>query len=246
MTARLPVAPLVLAAGLLLLAGCGAHATKASASRLVAPPELRIAQLGYGRDARYAVCAEPACPAMTPKTLAASAPPGMPISGSSVPPAVSSVPASIRTASATPPPKALSPAAPEKSRDVPVETPTPAARLAPVIVHFKWNSLDLTDEAIATLDRAMDTARRAARIEIAGRTDDSGPTAANAAMALHRALAVRDYFARHLPPGHGEIVIDAQGACCFIASNDTWAGRHENRRVEIVFTPRAEGDHEPR
>lgn len=241
MTARLPIAALALTAGLLLLAGCGAHATKASASRLGAPSELRIAQLGYGREARYAVCVEPACPAMTPKTLAATAAPDIPLPMSSIPPAVSSMPAPLRTASATPPPKALSPAAPEKSRDVPVETPTPAVRPAPVIVHFKWNSHDLTDEAIATLDQAMDTARRAVRIEIVGRTDDSGPAAANSAMALHRALTVRDYFARHLPPGHGEIVIDAQGACCFIASNDTWAGRHENRRVEIVFTPHAEG-----
>jgi outer membrane protein OmpA-like peptidoglycan-associated protein len=240
---------LALAAGLALLAGCGAHVTKDSASRLgqAVRPEMRIAQLDYGRKAHYAVCAEPACPTVTPKSLAAAAP-GVPTSVSRS--AVSSAPSVVseisRKVSAAPPQETPSPAMPEKSLDVSAETRTPAPHMAPVIVHFKWNSHELTAEAIETLDHAMDTARHAARIDIAGRTDNTGPEAANAAMALHRALAIREYLTQHLPASHGEIVIDAKGDCCFIASNDTWAGRHENRRVEIVFTPRAESDHDTR
>ena len=71
---------------------------------------------------------------------------------------------------------------------------------------------------------------------IAGRTDNAGSDAANQAVALARANTVRDYLRAKLPAGGDALLVDAQGSCCFIASNDTPEGRKQNRRVEVVLS----------
>ena len=72
-------------------------------------------------------------------------------------------------------------------------------------------------------------------ITIIGRTDNTGPLAFNDSLALARALAVRDHLLKTYPTLTPALTIKAQGGCCFIAPNDTQAGRTQNRRVEVVF-----------
>ena len=54
-------------------------------------------------------------------------------------------------------------------------------------------------------------------------------------VALARALAVRDHLLSTHPRLTPTLSVKARGACCFIAANDTLAGRTQNRRVELVF-----------
>ncbi|HEY0846528.1 MAG TPA: OmpA family protein [Noviherbaspirillum sp.] len=183
-------------------------------------PLHKIAQLNFGRDAAFAVCTEPACPAVTRKTLAVTRP-------------AAPVPAPVIDIGATLDPGELQLAVP------PPASEAIATRLAPhptpVIVHFASGSATLSASGKAVLDQALPSARQADRIVIAGRTDNVGGNRANQALALARARAVRDYLHARLPVRSRTLTLDAKGACCFSASNDTPQGRRQNRRVEIVF-----------
>lgn len=75
-----------------------------------------------------------------------------------------------------------------------------------------------------------------ARIEIEGHTDSVGSEALNQALSEKRAAAVRDYLAsRGLPAVR--ITMAGLGEGSPVASNDTAAGRQQNRRVELVISP---------
>jgi outer membrane protein OmpA-like peptidoglycan-associated protein len=75
-----------------------------------------------------------------------------------------------------------------------------------------------------------------ARIEIEGHTDSVGSEAMNQALSEKRAAAVRDYLsARGLPAVR--ISMAGLGESTPVASNDTAAGRQQNRRVELVISP---------
>lgn len=76
----------------------------------------------------------------------------------------------------------------------------------------------------------------AERILILGRTDSVGPSGPNHAMALARAVAVRNHLRSMVPALPDDIRVDARGLCCYAAPNDTAEGRAQNRRVEVVFT----------
>ena len=101
-------------------------------------------------------------------------------------------------------------------------------------VQFNTASATLTDSAKRVLDGVVETLRsqRASLIEIAGHTDSRGDAQANLALSQKRAESVRDYLiergitaSRLTARGYGEYEP--------IASNDTAAGREENRRVEF-------------
>lgn len=176
----------------------------------------KIAQLNFGRDAAFAVCTEPVCPAVTRKTLAVTRPA-----------------AHVMDIAATLDPGEVQLAVPPRASEA------IATRLAPhptpVIVHFTSGSATLSAPGKAVLDQALPSARQADRIFIAGRTDNLGSKRANRALALARARVVRDYLHARLPVQGHTLTLDANGACCFSASNDTPQGRRQNRRVEIVF-----------
>ena len=75
-----------------------------------------------------------------------------------------------------------------------------------------------------------------ARIEIEGHTDSVGSEAMNQALSEKRAAAVRDYLtSRGLPAVR--ITMAGLGEGSPVASNDTAAGRQQNRRVELVIAP---------
>ena len=101
-------------------------------------------------------------------------------------------------------------------------------------MQFGLASAKLDTTAQAQLNGAKNNLRLARRITIFGRTDSTGPLAFNDGLALARALAVRDYLRQRQPTLAAKLTLKAQGTCCFIASNDTVAGRTQNRRVEVV------------
>ncbi|HEY0160869.1 MAG TPA: OmpA family protein [Thermoanaerobaculia bacterium] len=73
-----------------------------------------------------------------------------------------------------------------------------------------------------------------AQISIEGHTDSVGSDEYNQALSEKRAAAVRDYLvSRGL--GAARINITGQGETAPVASNDTPAGRQQNRRVELVI-----------
>ena len=171
-----------------------------------------LAQLDFGRRARFAQCVPPACPTRTPKTLAPETP-SQPIGREdAVPPAESVAPA----------PLAQDPA-------------TEAESSRTVIVQFGLGSAKLSSAARSQLNRAMGDPLHVRRIKIVGRTDSTGPLAFNESLALARAIAVRDHLRKTHPTLAATLTLQARGACCFIASNDTVAGRTQNRRAEVVF-----------
>jgi outer membrane protein OmpA-like peptidoglycan-associated protein len=75
-----------------------------------------------------------------------------------------------------------------------------------------------------------------ARIEIEGHTDSVGTDALNQKLSEKRAAAVRDYLASRGIPGT-RITMAGLGEGSPVASNDTAAGRQQNRRVELVISP---------
>lgn len=172
----------------------------------------QLAQLDFGRQAAFGHCVPPACPARTPKTLATDI--------------------SVRT---------VDRAAPSSStRSIPSEPATPPSSpktdtSRTIIVQFGLGSAKLSPTARSSLNQAMNALLSARQITIVGRTDSTGPLALNESLALARALAVRDHLLSKHPRLTPTLSIKARGNCCFIAANDTLAGRTQNRRVELLF-----------
>jgi outer membrane protein OmpA-like peptidoglycan-associated protein len=106
-----------------------------------------------------------------------------------------------------------------------------------IVVNFAPGATALTATARQTLAAVLPDARRARVIEIRGRTDELGSAALNDTLARNRALAVRDYLRAHDLPEATTIRLSFKGACCYVAGNDTAAGRAANRRVEIEWQP---------
>ncbi len=73
-----------------------------------------------------------------------------------------------------------------------------------------------------------------AQISIEGHTDSVGSEEYNQALSEKRAAAVRDYLVSRGIAG-AKINIAGQGETAPVASNDTPAGRQQNRRVELVI-----------
>lgn len=172
----------------------------------------QLAQLDFGRQAAFGHCVPPACPTRTPKTLATDY---------SVLAVDRAAPSSSAQSS---PPKAVTP------------LPTPKIDTSrTIIVQFGLGSAKLSPAARSSLNGAMSALLSARQITIIGRTDNTGPLAFNESLALARALAVRDYLLSTHPRLTPTLSVKARGNCCFIAANDTLAGRTQNRRVELVF-----------
>jgi outer membrane protein OmpA-like peptidoglycan-associated protein len=104
-----------------------------------------------------------------------------------------------------------------------------------VIVHFGFGDASLTATARAQIDEVARSLPSASRIAISGRTDSVGSPQSNQTLAVARANAVRDHLRTRYPHLASAVTLEAQGVCCFAASNDTPQGRALNRRVEIVF-----------
>jgi outer membrane protein OmpA-like peptidoglycan-associated protein len=217
------------AATCLLLIACGlldeqGRHVPESRPAIAGRTTVRISQLGYGQDARFATCAPPACPTVTTKVIASASDPERAATPLSTQTAVG-----FRTADAGPA-SVVREGNPQVGRE---------ARAEPrrLTLQFGTNAARLTLAHKALIDAAFSELRRSDVIVIAGRTDDVGSESANQALALARGLAVRDHLLDLDPNLSARIAIDAKGRCCYAAPNDSVAARARNRRVEIAGGP---------
>lgn len=185
----------------------------------------RIAQSGFGRDARFALCQPPACPRPSAKSL--SAPASTPVA---MEPSASRTHRAQDALTLAPTVSLRSP--PVSASEV-IEDPSPLK----VVVHFGFGRSDLDAAGRDALDLAATQPLPVRRVLIAGRTDSIGPAAANQALARARAEAVQRYLlARHSRLlAAAEVRVQSQGACCYAAGNDSASSRAANRRVEVIF-----------
>ncbi|MEQ1668156.1 MAG: OmpA family protein [Sulfuriferula sp.] len=104
----------------------------------------------------------------------------------------------------------------------------------PSDISFDTNRADIRPNFRAILDKfaASLVENPATRITIIGHTDSTGNDAINDPLSLERAARTRDYLtARGVAPAR--LNVDGRGSHEPVASNDTSAGRAQNRRVEI-------------
>jgi outer membrane protein OmpA-like peptidoglycan-associated protein len=105
---------------------------------------------------------------------------------------------------------------------------------------FETNSATLSSEAKSKLDqvaKALKSAQsKASEIHIQGYTDDRGTEQVNAALSEQRARAVADYLESRGVP-RAQVTTQGMGSANPVASDQTAAGRAQNRRAEIVIRP---------
>lgn len=225
-TPPLRLAPMICAA--LLASSCshlphGKQETPALAP--VAHPAPHLAQLNFGRQAEFGLCTPPACPAVTPKTLAQIHPP--PAAAESKSPTLAST-LDTREEVASPSPH------PAGGGPFPLRTALKPFTKT-VTLHFKFGDAVLSAADQVALDSAVAAAPGAQRILISGRTDSIGPAGANGNLATLRARAVQEHLLTLHPGLAPRLELDAHGACCYVAPNDTEQGRSLNRRVDVLF-----------
>ncbi len=104
-------------------------------------------------------------------------------------------------------------------------------------VNFKTNSAELLPESAEVLDGviAVLAQRPNAKAEIHGYTDSRGSDAYNLKLSERRAAAVVAYLVGHGIPSENLRSVGF-GKDDPVASNDTAAGRAQNRRVTVRFS----------
>lgn len=191
-----------------LLAACGTP-TAPGALEASSSSSVSIVQDGYGKSARFVLCDDSSCPGITPKTP------------ERMTPAPAATPALVVV---------QEPAAP-KSETLVTQPPAPISQH--YVIQFATGQSMLTPKALAVLDDALGNVTGADRIEIRGRTDITGSKRLNNRLALKRAVAVRQYLLRSNKLAGVQVRVDATGQCCYLAPNESDAGRQLNRRAEL-------------
>ncbi len=101
---------------------------------------------------------------------------------------------------------------------------------------FPVNGFDLNDNSRKNLDNLAETLKKYedTNILIEGHTDNTGAEEYNQTLSVKRANSVESYLKGLGVPGSRFEVV-GYGEMQPIASNDTEAGRQENRRVEVAI-----------
>jgi OOP family OmpA-OmpF porin len=101
-------------------------------------------------------------------------------------------------------------------------------------VTFATGSADLTGDSRTVLDIVAESLRGNpdVRVEVAGHTDITGSAATNRRLSQARAESVRDYLISKGVPAD-RMTARGYGPDNPVASNNTVAGRQQNRRVEL-------------
>jgi OOP family OmpA-OmpF porin len=102
-------------------------------------------------------------------------------------------------------------------------------------VNFAFDSAQLDAASRRALDGIVDVVKSHSGVGlgIVGHTDSSGPESYNLRLSKRRAQAVVDYLVSQ-GVDRSDLVATGAGETNPVASNDTRAGRAENRRVELV------------
>lgn len=108
----------------------------------------------------------------------------------------------------------------------------------PGSVSFASGSASLDPKLFTTLDRIASTLNEypETTITVVGHTDSVGGTESNRVLSGSRAAAVADYLGQR-GVRRDRMVVDSRGELEPIASNETEAGRAQNRRVEMLVRP---------
>lgn len=106
----------------------------------------------------------------------------------------------------------------------------------PSDLSFDTGKATVKDELHPVIDRFAETLRAnpGTAVRIVGHTDATGSDAINDPLSLRRAESVRGQLASRGIDG-SRIAVDGVGSHQPVASNDTVAGRAQNRRVEIFI-----------
>lgn len=154
-------------------------------------------------DRQFKTCSGKDCSLPTRKTLAVVA----------LPP--------VRTE--TPPPIA------EVPKVAPPVVPSDETVAATVLFEFGKEAPSAAGQQ--ELERITAIAAHAKHIELEGRTDDIGSKAYNDRLAQRRAEFVRTWLLNHGVAA--EVVVRAEGLCCYLDTSPTEMARRNNRRVEV-------------
>lgn len=103
-------------------------------------------------------------------------------------------------------------------------------------VFFAFDKFDLNPESRAVLDATYQDleSRGFPQVEVAGYTDSKGSDVYNLKLSENRAIAVRSYLVSLGAPAES-LTARGYGEGDPVASNETEAGRAENRRVELHY-----------
>jgi len=132
--------------------------------------------------------------------------------------------------------KGASPAATAPSGDcASLQSDIKAALTGPI--NFETDGFTLTPatQQMLTAVAAKIKACPQAKIAVTGYTDNTGNDGINIPLSNNRAKSVGDYLVSQ-GVSAGEVTTSGQGAANPVASNDTDAGRAQNRRVEITVS----------
>jgi outer membrane protein OmpA-like peptidoglycan-associated protein len=108
----------------------------------------------------------------------------------------------------------------------------------PEAITFGFDQSNLQPQFYPVLDRLANTLQEYNQtiVEVAGHTDSKGTDSYNQQLSMRRAESVADYLM-----GRGlmrdRFIVTGAGETRPVASNDTEAGRAQNRRVEITLVP---------
>lgn len=112
----------------------------------------------------------------------------------------------------------------------------------PSSITFATNSADLNAQFYNALDGVSMVLKEYNKtvIEVAGHTDSTGSDQYNQQLSQRRASAVANYLASHGVVNQRLLTVGA-GESHPVASNDSEAGRAQNRRVEMTIVPITKG-----
>ena len=101
--------------------------------------------------------------------------------------------------------------------------------------HFAFDSATLSEQAKADLKPLIERLKENSneKVLVQGYTDITGPSDYNLDLSERRAKAVKDYLVSEGICAK-RIETKGYGATDFVATNDTFAGRAQNRRTEII------------
>lgn len=117
--------------------------------------------------------------------------------------------------------------------EVPKTAPpvTPSDETVSATVLFEFGKDAPSADGQLALNRLAAIAAHAKHIELEGRTDDIGSKAYNDRLAQRRAEFVRSWFLKQGVAA--EMVVRAEGLCCYLDTALTETARRNNRRVEV-------------